>query len=99
MTGTSRQPPWMPKANDVPAVPRMIGGPTPASIHYALKANSTLAVIRHLRALGVRADGVVGGLGAPVGVRSRVAAATAGERQCGGQTEGSNLAHTTQGSS
>ncbi|MBL8144450.1 MAG: diaminopimelate decarboxylase, partial [Acidobacteria bacterium] len=31
-------------------------GTTPAAIHYALKANSTLAVIRHLRALGVRGD-------------------------------------------
>ncbi len=31
-------------------------GTTPAAIHYALKANSTLAVIRHLRGLGVKAD-------------------------------------------
>lgn len=29
---------------------------TPTAIHYALKANSTLALLRHLRGLGVRGD-------------------------------------------
>jgi hypothetical protein len=27
MTGTSRHPPWSPNAKELPAVPRMIGGP------------------------------------------------------------------------
>jgi diaminopimelate decarboxylase len=36
-------------------------GATPHRIHYALKANSTLALVRHLRALGARADVNSGG--------------------------------------
>ena len=35
--------------------------PMPFRLHYALKANSTLAIVSHLRALGAAADANSGG--------------------------------------